>query len=282
MGIFGELRVQLDPWQVDYGTELPLAIAEQPVSDETVALDIEVAPEEWDPMQPSALVVPSQLIFVDGVRRIEARLIIRRKQRLFHGAFGSHAVGAARVADRTASCNEPRVRRVVVIGSGEALDDPVIVSHGLVYEPVTTLDGDPDAPLRTIQEGMRLAEERLGRELADADDTLVVADGPLTFEEATRGAVLGYIKRIFKLYLPTEHLDLLARLKAGERADLYPGCLTKAGLSSSNGLGCGWAGGKTQTSKAEPHRALADMAAQIGWNVTLWLPEMRKGPAVSR
>ena len=266
MGIFGELRVQLDPWQVDYGTELPLAIAEQPVSDETVALDIEVAPEEWDPMQPSALVVPSQLIFVDGVRRIEARLIIRRKQRLFHGAFGSHAVGAARVADRTASCHEPRVRRVVVIGSGEALDDPVIVSHGLVYEPVTTLDGDPDAPLRTIQEGMRLAEERLGRELADADDTLVVADGPLTFEEATRGAVLGYIKRIFKLYLPTEHLDLLARLKAGERADLYPGCLTKAGLSSSNGLGCGWAGGKTQTSKAEPHRALADMAAQIGWN----------------
>jgi uncharacterized protein len=221
MGIFGELRVQLDPWQVDYGTELPLEIAEQPVSDETVALDIEVAPEEWDPMQPSALVVPSQLIFVDGVRRIEARLIIRRKQRLFHGAFGSHAVGAARVADRTASCNEPRVRRVVVIGSGEALDDPVIVSHGLVYEPVSTFDSDPDAPLRTIQEGMRLAEERLGRELADADDTLVVADGPLTFEEATRGAVLGYIKRIFKLYLPTEHLDLLARLRAGERTPLF-------------------------------------------------------------
>jgi hypothetical protein len=38
---------------------------------------------------------------------------------------------------------------------------------------------------------MRLAEERLGRNLAETGDTLVVADGPLTFEEATRGAVLG-------------------------------------------------------------------------------------------
>ena len=68
---------------------------------------------------------------------------------------------------------------------------------------------------------MRIEEERLGKELADAVDTLVIADGPLTFQEASRGAVIGYIKRIFKLYLPREHLELLARLAAGERTPVF-------------------------------------------------------------
>jgi hypothetical protein len=68
---------------------------------------------------------------------------------------------------------------------------------------------------------MRREEERLGRDLASSDDALVIADGPLTFEEALRGAVLGYIKRIFRLYLPRERLDLLARLRAGERTPLF-------------------------------------------------------------
>jgi hypothetical protein len=178
MGIFRDLRVQLDPWQVDYGAELPLEIADQPVSDETVALDVEVAVGEWRPIEPGASVLPSQLIFVDGVRRIEARLIIRRQEELCHGAFGSDAVGAVTIANSTASYVEPRVGRLIVIGSGEALDDPVTVSQGLVYDPVSTLDSDPEAPLRTIQERMRLAEERLGRDLAGAEDSLVVADGP--------------------------------------------------------------------------------------------------------
>jgi hypothetical protein len=49
----------------------------------------------------------------------------------------------------------------------------------------------------------------------------VIVDGPLTFEEPLRGAAVGYIKRIFKLYLPREHLGLLARLSAGQRTPLF-------------------------------------------------------------
>jgi hypothetical protein len=221
MGIFGDLRVQLDPWQVDYGAELPLAGADEAGPDEKVALDVEAAPAEWRPIRPRAPALPAQSIFVDGVRRIEARLIIRRQMRLCHGAFGGLAVGAVRIADGATFRGEPRVGRIIVIGSGEALDDPVTVSPGLVYDPVSTLDSDPDAPLRVIQERMRLAEERLGRDLAETEGALVIADGPLTFGEATRGAVLGYVKRIFKLYLPSEHLGLLARLGAGERTPLF-------------------------------------------------------------
>src|SRR6516225_2912108 len=109
MGIFGDLRVELDPWQVDYGAELPLEGAEQSGPDEQIVLDVEVTAGEWRPIRPSASALPSQLIFVDGVRRIEARLIIRRQMRLCHGAFGSYAVGAVKVVDLTAVCESPRI-----------------------------------------------------------------------------------------------------------------------------------------------------------------------------
>ena len=221
MSIFGELAVRLDPWQVDYGAELQLDETEDNGQEEAVVLDIELPPEEWRPISPGAATMPGQLIFVDGVRRVEARLIIRRQGRVCHGAFGSHAVGAVRVAGGAASCDAPRVGRLVVIGSGERIEGLIPVSPGLTYEPISTFDSDPDGPLRAIQEQMRIEEERLGKELADAVDTLVIADGPLTFQEASRGAVIGYIKRIFKLYLPREHLELLARLAAGERTPVF-------------------------------------------------------------
>jgi hypothetical protein len=68
---------------------------------------------------------------------------------------------------------------------------------------------------------MRLAEERLARGLANQEGTLVVADGPLTFEDPVRGGALGYIKRLFKLYLPEQYLSFLAMLPAGARTPLF-------------------------------------------------------------
>jgi len=221
MTIFGDLTVQLDPWQVDYGSELPLEDVEEPAPDESVALDVELPSEEWQPIRPGEATTPGQLIFVDGVRRIEARVIVRRQGRLCHGAFGSYAVGAVKVVDSAAVCETPSVGRIIVIGSGESVGVPVPVKRDLIYNPLSTSDTHPDAPLRALQENMRREEERLGRDLAATDGALVVADGPLTFEEASRGAVLGYIKRIFKLYLPPERLNLLAQLKAGERTPLF-------------------------------------------------------------
>jgi hypothetical protein len=68
---------------------------------------------------------------------------------------------------------------------------------------------------------MRVAEERLGRDLAGGEHALVVMDGPLTFEEPGQGGAVGYIKRLFRLYLPPEHLALLGRLLPGARTPLF-------------------------------------------------------------
>jgi hypothetical protein len=205
---------------VDYGAELPLDSEQEAAADENIILDIEVPPEQWQPITPVAVRIHERLVFVDGVRRVEARLIVRHADRICHGAFGSYAVGAVAVADGVATCGEPQVGRIIAVGSGETLTETVPIAPGLEYRPVSIAQGDPDGPLRGIQEQMRLAEERLGRALADAENTLVVADGPLTFEEPLRGGAVGYIKRLFKLYVPSAQIGLLARLKSGQRTPL--------------------------------------------------------------
>lgn len=218
MTVFGDLDVRLDPWDVDYGTELPLAAEDEPPAE--VVLDVEVAPDRWEPVIPRPTVLP-HLIFIDGVRRIEARVVLRRGNRVAHGAFGSCAVGSVMVTSGTATCGEMRLDRILATGAGETIERSVAIDGALVYRPVSSADPSPDGPLRTIQEQMRLQEESLGRELADVEGALVVADGPLTFQHATRGAAVGYIKRLFQLYLPSQYLALLASLPAGARTPLF-------------------------------------------------------------
>ena len=221
MGVFGDLQVRIDPWEVEYGSELPLEEVEEAASEE-VTLDVELPPDEWRPIEPRVDAHPSRLVFVDGVRRIETRLIVRKPDGICHGAFGSYAVGYVAVADGVASWGTILADHVIAFGSGETLPDPVTVAPGLVYRPISSSDESVDAPLRAIQDEMRRAEERLAREVADEDaDTLVVADGPLTFEDPVRGGVVGYVKRLFRLYLPDRMLSLLADLQPGMRSPLF-------------------------------------------------------------
>jgi hypothetical protein len=217
--LFGDLDVRLDPWDVDYGSEVPLEADEPPSED--VVLDVEVPPGEWMPLTPPPI-APPRLVFVDGVRRIEARLVVRRGDRVAHGAFGSFAVGSVRAGDGGAAvCGEVRLERVVATGSGEVIPAPIVVDPVLTYRPVSTADPSADGPLRRIQEEMRVAEERLGSDLARAERALVVVDGPLTFEEPGHGSAVGYIKRLFRLYLPPPQLTLLGHLRPGARTPLF-------------------------------------------------------------
>ena len=218
---FGHLEVRLDPWQTDYGSEIPLELEDEAEEDAGVNLDIEMPASQWQPITPDEEQPNPQAIFVDGVRRIEARLVVRHDERVCHGAFGSYAVGFVAVNNRIARIGEPHIGRIIAVGSGEQLDLSVVVGPGVEYRPLSTVNSEPDGPLRAIQEQMRLAEERLSKELADADDALVIADGPLTFEEPVRGTAIGYIKRLFKLYLPVQYVELLARLQAGQRTPLF-------------------------------------------------------------
>ncbi|MGO9061418.1 MAG: hypothetical protein ACLQU2_29180 [Candidatus Binataceae bacterium] len=214
------MKVRLDPWDAQYGSEFPLGEPEEQASEEVI-LDVEVPFDAWSPIAPAGTELPHRLIFVDGVRRLEARILARVPDGIRHGAFGSYAAGSVTVTDDAAEWGEMIIGRVAVLGGGSSLPQPVTVMDGLTYVPLSTESPEPEAPLKAILEQMRLAEERLARELADRNDTLVIADGPLTFADPVKGRVIGYIKRAFRLYLPPEGLQLLSALPAGSRTPIF-------------------------------------------------------------
>lgn len=218
--VFGEFRVRVDPWEVDYGDQTPLAAGGDEPS-EQVDHEVEVKDAGWQAITPQGgTSLPPRVVFIDGVRRLEARVNARKGDRLIHGGFGSFGVGAVDVENSSASFGVLRTFRVAVLGSGERLPGPVHVRANLVYEAESTPNVELDGPLRHIQKAMRQAEATLARDTC-RDDTLTIVDGPLSFEPARKGLALGYIKRIHQLYLPARFIPLLAGLPAGARTPLF-------------------------------------------------------------
>jgi uncharacterized protein len=273
MGIFGDFDVRLDPWEVEYGPEFPLNVTDEQNAEEVV-LDVEVPASEWKPIIPSSPDAFSTLFFVDGVRRIEARLLVSKNEQLCHGAFGSAAVGAVRVTSAGARCETTLIDRIVAFGSGVMLPEPIRIAQALVYEPATWPEPEVDGPLRAVQKRMRDVEEAVVRRLGENEEALVIADGPLSYEHPVNGSVLGYIKRVHNLYLPTKYLSVVSALPIGGRTPLFVLIHMKRGRYSwfqrigakypgdSNFSGIVRMEVSTQVGVAAARR-LADSAAQI-------------------
>jgi hypothetical protein len=109
------------------------------------------------------------------------------------------------------------------------------VASGLSYVPVRVAESEPEAPVRAIHGEMRHAEESLSRDLALDEYRLVVVDGPLTFEETTRGSAVGYMKRVIKPYLGPSQLSLLPSLKPGQRTPSSQ-CAVRNAFPESHGF----------------------------------------------
>lgn len=220
MALFGPFQVQLDPWDAEYGSELPLdASAEQP-SDEGVDPGVEVS-GTWSPIVPPPRPLSRRLVFVDGVRRLDARLLVRDGDRVVHGALGSFGVGTVVVEGGEATWGDLVTDRVAVTAAGLLLPAPIHVGPALTFRPVSCADSDPDAPLKEVHNQMRACEESVAKEVAEGDETLVVLDGPLTFEAKSRGRAVGLVKRIHTLYVATEHLAVLRVLPAASRSPVF-------------------------------------------------------------
>lgn len=212
--------IRLDPWAVEYGAETP---TEFPAADEPVDIDIAVErpADEWVPLHPPERADRPELAIVDGVRRMEARLVVSRGARTVHGAIGAYGVGVVLCGDGRARFGEQEHGRRIIFGGGETPPAPVSLSPGLTYLPQSVADDDPDAPLRGLHSAMRIAEELLARRLAGDERLLVIADGPLNFGDNTAGRVVGFVKRLFKLYLPPTHLGTLRGLTCGTRTPVF-------------------------------------------------------------
>ncbi|HWO71439.1 MAG TPA: hypothetical protein VNP94_11905 [Actinomycetota bacterium] len=213
------LVLRADPWQPDHGMGF------EPVADEPPArVDPSVEREDWTrPLRPAAPGGAEPPVwFVDGVRRVELRVVASEDGRRGFGLFGSFAAGAVRACGR-AAFGPHVVDRAIVVGGGIA-PEPVEVEVGgarLAYRPVSEPGGDPDRPLHRLQREMQAAEVELAEEVAGAGGELVLADGRWGSQRPTASPVVGVVKRWSRDYLLPEQEGLVPRLAPGERTPLF-------------------------------------------------------------
>ncbi len=207
-----------DPWSPERGMGFEAALHETRASANPY-----VETTDWTtPIAPRAAAEPGRLWFVDGVRRIELRLLATEGERRAFGLFGTAAVGAVRCEGRATFAHD-EVHRALVLGAGMAAE-PVALSLGdarLVFLPAAEPGADANAPLDGLQKLMQAAEANLAARLAADGDALVFADGRLGFLDPTASPVVGVVKRLVRAYLEPAHDALLPRLAPGQRTPLF-------------------------------------------------------------
>lgn len=213
------LMLRVDPWDPSYGASMEFAGFEEEAQAQ-VKLDVEVASEDWQPITPAHVAEPEHLYFVDGVRRIEARVVAPQGQSVLYGGFGTYGVGAVHLqAGQKATILKTRIERIIALSNGVAEHGPLAVHPAAIYLPRTSSHDGPDAPVKILQQEMRRAENTLAMELI-SPNTLVIADGPLHGESPTPG-LIGYIKRIHEPYLQALQAPILTQLQTGTRSPLF-------------------------------------------------------------
>ena len=209
------MRFAVEAWAPEYGspneagamaeTEVPVDLAvERPVAD-------------WAPITPSpGPAEPPVVVFVDGVRRVEARVWVTGDDGDAHpGICASYAAGAVRCDERATVLATEVERGLFCRSSGAAS----ITTRSGTYGLRATAADDPDTLAIALQGAMAELEAKVSA-AAVVPGQLLVLDGPLGARRALPGAV-GYVKTHHVTYLPVELRAVVARLAAGERTPVF-------------------------------------------------------------
>src|SRR5690242_2939968 len=103
MTLFGDYYLELDPWDVEYGSEIPIdprALEASPSEHADTTVETK---EAWRAIRAGDGEPPREIVFVDGVRRADARVVLRKHATpsgalaVAHGIFGTFAVGSVRL-----------------------------------------------------------------------------------------------------------------------------------------------------------------------------------------
>ena len=116
--------LRLDPWAAEYEGSIQVLDGDEPA-----AVDTRVEQAAWLAIAPPPGPPPARIAFVDGVRRIEHRLLIEGALRSSFGLLGSFGVGAV-VVERRARVAGERIGRGAVAAGGLALE-PLLVAVGV-------------------------------------------------------------------------------------------------------------------------------------------------------
>ncbi|MCU1427256.1 MAG: hypothetical protein JWL83_1256 [Actinomycetia bacterium] len=210
------MRFSIDPWDPGYGGALD---PEMPPSDAKVVVDVELPPAEWQPIHPPVpTIAPDAVVFVDGVRRIDARTWVHvGPGRSEPGIFASYAAGAVR-CDGSAQLVDACVGRLL---AAPVADAAAVTTRHATFEPVEARDASPASLMYAVHEVMAEAEVLVAERTRRATDELLLLDGPLRKRGHIPDAV-GLIKSHYVRYLGDTALNTVVdRLLPGERTPIF-------------------------------------------------------------
>jgi hypothetical protein len=204
------MRYTVESWDPDYGAP---STAELEDASENVDVNVEVASGDWSPVLPDAEPL-TDMLFVDGVRRVDASLWIEQPPDFPGFALAAtYAAGAVR-CDGRAELESADIGRGLFTSS--AADD--IESVVGMYKVKATKGTTSEELWLGIQQRMADLEAKVAREAGPAE--VVVVDGPLSHHRDIENAV-GYIKTQKVQYLPIELRPVLTSLLPGLRTPLF-------------------------------------------------------------
>lgn len=204
------MRFTVEAWDSDYGAPTDPELDD---ASDNVDVSIEVKPNDWRPLLPESGGA-ADILFVDGVRRVDATLWIDNPPDFPGFALAAtYAAGAVR-CNGTAVLEEFAVERGLFTSAPAGDVETSVGTYGVKATKGTT----PEELWLGIQQRMGSLEAAVTRAAGGAE--LLVVDGPLSHARDIDNAI-GYIKTQKVQYLPMELRQVLTSLPAGYRTPLF-------------------------------------------------------------
>ena len=207
------MRLAVEAWAPEYGAPtsgelLPTGAA--------VDVGVEVAEAAWAPQAVTGVAPAGRVRFVDGVRRVDARVWIDAEDGMPRpGVAASYGAGVVRCEGDDAEVETCAVRRGLFSAATELA---ALVTRSGAYAPRVATGETAEDLVAGVQQRMRDLEAELAAGLGDAD--LLIVDGPLR-QQGLGPRGVGYVKTHQTAYLAPALARVVGALHAGERTPLF-------------------------------------------------------------
>jgi hypothetical protein len=213
----------VDPWDPGYGMAFGEEMSGEALQESSaeMILDLEFPATQWRPVTAGTdRPVPENVLFLDGVRRIDARVWVHGPDpQPAPGIAASYAAGLV-CLNGTARITDVAVERGLFTAAPGAAD---IVSRHASYPARRAAGPGMDQLSLALQQRLSDTEVQLAllfrKENPDANDLLFV-DGPLRGRTHLDRTV-GYIKTHHTTYLPPAQAATVSALDPGQRTPVF-------------------------------------------------------------
>lgn len=232
------MRFHVDSWDPSYGSSVDAA--ESGSSTARIDAEIEIAASQWEPIDPTPITTPPAVLFVDGVRRVDARVwlpepLIDPDTGEVHGSQPAMGLCASYGAGVVCSCGQGAHLLRALTRRGlftTAAGASSIATVAGTYQAHVVDDAGEENPAAVLSAALQrllndleiivAAEARaaLTDHQVEPDSALVVVDGPLR-GRASLPRTLGYIKSHRITYLPPALHAVIGRLTPGQRTPIF-------------------------------------------------------------